>query len=161
MLEHPNYNLDSDAANALLNNVLDSCNIPPSSKTIEEVVLKRELERKPISILKYIAIVFLVLSVLAPLCFNKDPQFSVIEASKTVAVTSHTLYEDCFVMTLSGDADYGNINSRKNDGALIFPDKIDEASGLVIFPYNGEALNIYIPTKSGGCIQAVLNEIKK
>ena len=160
MSDHPNYNLDKETAADILNNILDTCNIPPSSESIETSVKKTALQRKKISACKYVAILFILLAVLTPLAFNRDPNFSIVTTSKTVAVTSHTLYENFFVMTLQGAADYGNIHAKKNDGAIIFPDNVDASTGLVVIPYNGEALNIYIPTVSGECIQAVLNETK-
>ncbi|MDO4187863.1 MAG: hypothetical protein Q4D29_02635 [Lachnospiraceae bacterium] len=153
-----NYNLDKSKANDMLNNILDSCNIPPSSENIETIMMKKKLERKPLVILLHIAVLFLILVVLSPLAFKEDPNFTVIKTSKTVVVADHVLYDDCFVLTLSGAADYKNIHAAKYDGALIYPDVIDETTGLVIFPYKGDALNIYIPTNSGECIQAVLNE---
>lgn len=159
-MSEPKYNLDNSTANELLNNVLDSCNIPPSPKSLDEVMFKRNLEKKPLAFAKYLAVLFLILVVISPLFFKRDPNFSVVTTSKHVAVSSHALYEDCFVMTLTGSADYDSIYARKNDGAYIFPDSIDNTSGLVIFPYNGDALNIYIPTKNGETIQAVLNETK-
>ena len=158
MANQNKYNLDKEVANDMLNNILDSCNIPPSSEDIETVMLKKDLERKPLSALLHLAAFFLLLTMLCPLAFKKDPNFSLVKSSKTVAVTDHILYDDCFVMTITGSADYKNIKAAKNDGALLFPDIIDESTGLIIFPYDGEALNIYIPTNSGECIQAVLNE---
>lgn len=151
---------NTETASEMLNNILDSCNIPPAAESLDKIMLKRSLEKKPLRILKVTAAFFLVIAVLTPLTFRQDPQFSVLTRSRNVAINSHNLYEDCFIMTLSGSADYKNIYARKNDGAIIFPDQIDRTSGLVIFPYNGEALNIFIPTTGGECIQAVLNESK-
>lgn len=157
-----NYNniADKETANELLNNIFESCNISPSSKSLDTVMKKRQAERRPLFIMKMVSAIFLVLTVLTPLAFRRDPSFDIVSSSKTVAVTSHSLYDDCFVMTLSGDADYSNIYAKKNDGAIIFPDKLETSSGLVIFPYNGNELNIYIPTASGECIQAILHEAK-
>lgn len=160
MSNNSKYTLDKDVANGLLNNVLDSCNIPPSSDSLNERMIKSSLERKPLGIFKFIAVVFVILAIISPLAFKADESFSLIKRSETVVVTSHILYDNCFILTLSGDADYTDITAKKNDGAIIFPDQIDETTGLVIFPYDGEALNIYIKAKNGGYIQAVLNEKK-
>lgn len=158
MLERENHNLDKETANDMLSNILDSCHIPPLSEDIESVMRKKNLERKNLAILLHVGILFLILVMLSPLAFKKDPSFTIEKTSKTVAVTDHVLYDDCFVLTLSGDADYKNIYAAKEDGAIIVPDLLDKTTGLIIFPYNGEPLNIYIPTNSGECIQAVLNE---
>lgn len=160
MADQTKVTLDKKAANNILNNVLESCNIPPSSESMDKIMKKRAIERTPLIVLKYIALVFLIVAAISPLFFRRDPDFKVVSASKTVVVSSHSLYDDCFIMVLTGAADYKNISAKKNDGAVIFPDTVDSSSGLVIFPYNGDALNIYIPTLSGECIQAVLNETK-
>lgn len=159
-MEQQNYNIDKNTANDLLNNVLDSCNIPPSSKSIEKIMLKRSIEVKPIIFFKYISIILLLFCICTPLLFRPDPTFSLVTKSKNVVVSSHNLYEGFFVMSLSGEADYKNIYAKKDDGAIIFPDTSDSSTGVVIFPYNGDSLNIYIPTMSGECIQAVLHEKK-
>lgn len=160
MSEQPNYNIDKNTANDLLSNVLQSCNIPSPSKSIDQIMLKRSLEVRPIIFLKFVSIILLIVCICAPLCFKPDPSFSLVTKSKNVIVASHNLYNECFVMSLSGEADYKNIYARKNDGAIIFPDTSDSSTGIVIFPYNGDSLNIYIPTMSGECIQAVLHEHK-
>lgn len=161
MSEQSNFNLNKDKTNQMLENILESCNIPPSSESLDSIMLKRSIEKKPLIALKIIAAIFLVVSVITPLAFRKDPNFSLLTNSRNVAVNTHNLYEDCFIMTLSGSADYSNIYAKKDDGAIIFPDEVDSASGLVIFPYNGEALNISIPTTSGECVQAILHETDK
>lgn len=158
MSENHNYSLDKNTANDMLSDILDSCNIPPSQDSLDDVMIKRQLEKKPLAILKYLAILFLLIAVVSPLFFKADPQFSIVKPAKNVVISSHSLYDDCFIMTLTGSADYNAIYSKKADGAIIYPDKIDPASGLVIFPYSGDMLNIYIPTINGECIQAVLNE---
>lgn len=153
-----NYNIDKDTANDLLNSVLDSCNIPQPSKPMDKMILKRNLNVKPFKILKYVSVLLLIFCICAPLFFKPDPSFSLIQSSNTVVVSSHSLYENCFIMTLSGDADYKNIYAKKEGGAIIFPDTSDSLTGVVVFPYNGDPLNIFIPTMSGECIQAVLHE---
>jgi len=160
MSEQPIHNLDKNKVNDLLENVLDSCDIPSSSKSLDSIMLKRKLESKPLLIFKYVSLAFLILAICTPLAFRPDPDFSIVSKSPTVAVTNHSLYESCFVMTLIGDADYKNIYAKKDDGTIILPDTADDENGVVIFPYNGDSLNIYIPTVNGTYIQAVLHEKK-
>lgn len=160
MSENPKLNLNRETASELLNNVLDNCDIPASTKSLDEMMLRSALARKPLRFAKFIAVIFVIIAVLSPLAFKSDPDFVLINSAKSVAVSSHILYDDCFILTLTGDADFTNINAKKNNGAIIYPDQIDESTGLVVFPYNGEELNIYIPSRSGGCIQAVLYEKK-
>lgn len=160
MQDKPNYTLDKATADNMLNNILDNCNISPSSEVASTEIKRRSRQRSNIRVCKILAALFLVITVLAPLAFKRDPKFTIITSSKTVAVSSHNLYDDCFIMTLSGDADFDNIHAKKNDGAIIFPSIVEKDTGIVIIPYNGEALNIYIPTKTGECIQALLNETK-
>lgn len=154
------YKLNSKEAEKLLYNVLDSCNIPQPSGSLEATIRKKALKKQTIAFCTFLAALFLILVIFSPLAFKRDSHFKIVQGSKEVSISSHTLYDDFFVMTLKGDVDYDNIYSRKNNGAYIFPDTVDSESGLVIFPYNGDALNIYIPSKGGECIQAVLNENK-
>jgi len=147
-------------ANNILNNVFDSCNVPPSAESFDDLVAKSRRKMRPIRIHRTIATIFLFFVILSPLFFRADSSFSLKSGLDTVAVSSHSLYENCFTMTLTGDADYDKIYAKKNDGAIIFPDTIDSAKGVVIFPYDGDPLNIYIPSINGGCIQAVLSENK-
>jgi len=152
--------LNQDKANEILNNVFDSCNIPPSSKSFEEIMAENYRKRIPLAVYKFIATLFMFAAVLVPFLFKPDPNFRLTAYDKNVVVTSHNLYDSCFIMTLTGSADYDNIYAKKNNGAIIFPEKADESAGLVIFPYDGDDLNIYIHTNNGGCIQAVLAEKK-
>jgi len=160
MSNNTKYTLDKETANGLLNNVLDSCNIPPSSDSLNERMLKSSLERKPIVFFKALAVFCMIVAIISPLAFKADETFSLVKKSNNVAISSHILYENCFILTLTGDVDYTDVKAKKNDGAIIFPDQIDETTGLVIFPYDGDALNIYIKARNGGYIQAVLNEKK-
>ena len=63
-------------------------------------------------------------------------------------------------MMISGDKlDYRNIYAMKDDGTAIFPSSIrfvNEQTEVTI-PYDGDALNIYIPDLDGNVMQAVLS----
>lgn len=146
-----------DNANLILNNVFDSCNVPKSSKPLNEFSAETRKKLRPLIFHRSIAILFLFIAILTPLFFKADPDFMLQTASRTVVVSSHSLYSDCFIMTLTGDADYDNIYAKKSDGAIIYPSRIERGIGVVIFPYDGSELNIYIPSIDGGSIQAVLS----
>ena len=149
-----------DNANLILNNIFDSCDMPKPSKSLNELSAETRRKIRPLIFHRVIAIIFLFIVVLTPLFFKADPNFMLSSASKTVVVTSHALYSDCFIMTLTGDADYDNIYATKNDGAIVYPERIDRGIGVVVFPYDGCEMNIFIPSTNGGCIQAVLSENK-
>jgi len=159
-MDQKNFDLDKNTADDILHNVLDTCRIQPSEESVDRLMLRRNIQKSTLSVFKFIAIIFLILAILCPLTFKRDPAFSLISSSKNVTITSHTLYDSCFIMILSGSVEYSGIHAKKDNGSLIYPDAYDVSTGSVIFPYDGDALNIYIPSTSGECIQAVLAEHK-
>ena len=61
---------------------------------------------------------------------------------------------------ISGDMlDYQNIYAQKDDGTAVYPSRIRFVgdSTEVTIPYDGDALNIYIPDLDGNVMQAVLS----
>ena len=52
---------------------------------------------------------------------------------------------------------YEAIYAKNNEGIVIFPTNIDEADGLVTFPYKNEELTIHITDKHDHTLDAVLS----
>ena len=52
--------------------------------------------------------------------------------------------------------DYLGIYCKKNDGSVVMPTRSD--SEIVIIPYDGEALNIFITCTDGRVVQALLSQ---
>ena len=91
MKKKSTYRLDKEKADEMLNNILDTCNLPPTSDTLETDMLIHSLQRRKIFVFKIIAIFFLIVAVISPLFFKADPSFMLINSSKTVVVASHML----------------------------------------------------------------------
>ena len=60
MKKKSNYRLDKEKADEMLNNILDTCNLPPTSDTLETDMLIHSLQRRKIFVFKIIAIFFLI-----------------------------------------------------------------------------------------------------
>ena len=154
-------NLDKNTANGILQNVFEECDITPNEVPFDKILLRSMAETKGVRFSKYFAVVILVLVIMAPLAFKQSDIFGLVEPARTVSIENHALYEHYFVLTLGGtNIDYDGIYAVKPDGAYIYPDSIDKKAGLVIFPYDGETLNIYITSGNGEVIHAILAENK-
>ena len=75
MKKKSNYRLDKEKADEMLNNILDTCNLPPTSDTLETDMLIHSLQRRKIFVFKIIAIFFLIATVISHLYFRTDPKF--------------------------------------------------------------------------------------
>lgn len=158
------YKLNKKQANEMLQNVFKTCDVEPSSDSFDKLILKDFAKTQYVLIARYIAIFFLVICAISPLCIKKDEYFVVMKNNThkmSVIIEDHELFEDHFTMTLFGDDIlYGNIYAYSNEN-LIFPTKVDIKNSTVTFPYDGNALDIHIPVKSGEELNAILSEKDK
>lgn len=153
--------LDRNTADDILQNVFEECNVAPNEVPFDKIVLRSTAETKGVRFIKYFALAILVLVIVSPLAFKQSDKFGLAQSAKSITIENHSLYEHYFVITLSGNKiDYNSIYAQKENGAYIYPDSIDTEAGLVIFPYDGDALNIYISSLDGEKIHAVLAENK-
>lgn len=154
------YSMDMNTANQTLQNVFAACNQQPNTIPFDKLVLKGLAQTTLVKFCKWSAAVFLLLVLLAPLTF-RNPDFIVSSKGfgQQIAIEDHQLYEDHFIMRLSGEnVDYDNIYAKKPDGTVVFPSSADPSERSVVIPYDGSSLNIYIPDNSGNVLQALLSE---
>lgn len=155
------HSLDQNTANGILQNVFEECNVTPNEVPFDKIMLRSIAETKGVRFFKYFAVAILILVIASPLAFKQSNNFGLVNSARSVSIENHALYEHYFILTLSGTAiDYNAIYAKKADGAYIYPDSIDKKAGLVIFPYDGDSLNIYITSLNGEVIHAVLAENK-
>lgn len=154
------YSMDMDTANQTLQNVFAACNQQPNTIPFDKLVLKGLAQTTLVKGCKWSAAGFLLLVLLAPLAFrNTDFTVSSRGFGQQIAIEDHQLYENYFIMRLSGEnVDYDNIYAKKTDGTVVFPSSVDPAERSVVIPYDGSSLNIYIPDSSGNVLQAILSE---
>lgn len=161
------YSMDKQTANAILQNVFAAGEQSPNTIPFDKLVLRGMAQTTLVTSCMWIAIVMLVFILVCPFAFRSN-ELSVAHSAafKSVQIVEHQLYTDEFVMILEGkDIDYQSIYSQKNDGMIIYPSHIRFVDGSqgstnieVTIPYDGDALNIYIPDINGEVLQAVLSQ---
>ena len=160
-MKHMKYSMDMQTANDILQNVFLAGEQAPNTIPFDKLVLRGKARTTLISVALWISTVMLVLILLSPLAFRSSFKVEDHGVGNSVRITSHQLYTDVFVLLIAGDhVDYDAIYALKNDGTPVYPTHIrfvnDEIE--VTLPYDGSALNIYIPDDNGNTLQAVLSE---
>ncbi len=152
------YSVDIESANTTLQNILQECDKEPNSIPFDKLVYSNTLHTAYAKTCRIVSLLLLMFICISPLFF-RNPGFSVKNSGflEKIIVIDHQLYDDRFVLYLSGtNINYNDIYARKNDGTFVFPMSMDEDMGEVVFPFENSSLNIYIPDISGNMLQAVL-----
>ena len=150
-------------ADETLQSIFDACDVSHNTIPFDKVILKSKVETKIIHGFIHLAVFFLFLAIICPLFFKQDSNFKIMNSTpgQPVVIIDHQLYENSFAMSLTGNGiKYDEVNGIKENGAIVFPKTIDEAKGIVVIPYDGDALSINIPTIDGYVLHAILNERK-
>lgn len=157
------YSMNYDEAQDTLQSIFDACDVSHNTVPFDKIMLKSRIEVRPISHVKHIAILFLILVIISPLTFKKNKDFTVLNNGfrQPLIVSDHQLFDYSFSMTVKGSGIiYSEIKAIKDNGAIIFPESIDEETGVIVFPYDGDALSICVPNIDGYKLRAVLSERK-
>ena len=152
------YTMELKSANDTLQNILKECNKEPNTIPFDRLVFTNTVNVAFAKTGRIASLCLLVLIMLSPLTFG-NRGFSVKNSGiiEKIIVTDHQLYSDHFVIYLKGNSIvYDDIYARKNDGNFVFPISADPETGEVVFPYEGQSLNIYIPDINGKVLQAIL-----
>lgn len=163
MADVKKYTMDMTEANNTLQNIFDACDVSHNTVPFDKIVIKQKESTRYIKYARILAIVFLILVVMSPLCFKNDSGLTIDYKSDihTITVIEHQLYNNSFVMRLNGkNIDYNNIFAIKSDGAIVYPTSVDETTGSITLPYDGSALSITITDFDGHTLNAVLAERK-
>lgn len=155
------YKMNRQEADRMLKNVFEASDIKPNKSSFDVILLRTIASTTLVRTCKWIAIAMLVLVIGSPLAFKTHNTFSVSDMNSTsqVTVVNHRLDGDRFEMTLSGEnIDYTGIYCKKNDGSIVFPILSSEKEHIVIIPFDGDSLNIYITCKDGKVVQALLSK---
>lgn len=156
------YKLNRKEADQMLKNIFEANSVKPNRSSFDSILFKTIASTTLVKSCKWMAAALLVLVILAPLSFrNQNNNFSVedMSASSQVTVVNHQLLDNAFEMILSGqNIDYTGIYCKKLDGTIVIPNKLDESQGLVVIPFDGDSLNIYITCKDGRVVQALLSK---
>ena len=160
MFHNKIYKVDRKAADKMLQNVFASTETKPNSTSFNMILLRTMANTTMIKACRIIATIMLVLVLISPIAFadgrNVNNKISI--PTDRVTVLQHHLYEDRFEMILAGDSiDYTGIYCKKLDGSVVIPTKSSEDEHLVVIPFDGDSLNIYITCSDGKVIQALLS----
>ena len=156
------YTMDLTTANNILQNVFIAGEQKPNTIPFDKIVLRSKAQTTMVTSCMWIGIVMLLLTLLSPLAFHsQELKVTDFSANEHVQIASHQLYTSEFVMMVTGDkVDYQNIYATKNDGTVVFPSRIRFVNDAieVTIPYDGNALNLFIPDFDGNILQAILSE---
>lgn len=151
--------MDIETANQTLQNVFAACNHKPNSIPFETIVSQRKANTGYVTICMWICIVFLIATLLSPLCFYQT-SFHVsdlLSISEFITIEEHSFADDCFTIKLKGDnIDYDKISIMDEGGTVILPDEIIPEEQMIRIYQPTGTLNIYIPDKDGHTLLAVL-----
>ncbi len=159
MIGRKRYSMDLKSADATLQNVLKECNKEPNTVPFDRLVHMNTVNVAFAKICRIASLCLLVLISVSPLAFI-DTGFSVKNTGimEKIIVADHELYSDHFVIYLNGDnIKYDEIFAVKSDGDYVFPSSMNRETGEVVFPFEGQTLNIYIPDSNGKVLQAILS----
>ena len=155
------YKMNRKEADQMLKNVFEASDVKPSTVSFDTIILRTIASTTLVKSCMWIAVAMLVLVVAAPIAFHSPSNFSVndMSVSSQVTVLNHQLYDDRFEMVLSGtNIDYAGIYCKKLDGTVVIPKLSDENEHLVVIPFDGDSLNIYITCADGRVVQALLSK---
>lgn len=156
------YNMDINTANDILQNVFAAKQQAPNTTPFDKIVLKSKARTSLVTSCMWVGIIMLCLTILSPLAFRStDFKVTDFTEAQNLQIVEHQLFTEEFVMIVSGSKlDYQSVYASKNDGTVIFPSRIRFINGNaeITIPYDGEALNLFIPDTDGNVMQAILSE---
>lgn len=156
------YNMDINTANDILQNVFAAKQQAPNTTPFDKIVLKSKARTSLVTSCMWVGIIMLCLTILSPLAFRStDFKVTDFTEAQNLQIIEHQLFTEEFVMIVSGSKlDYQSVYASKNDGSVIFPSRIRFINGNaeITIPYDGEALNLFIPDTDGNVMQAILSE---
>ena len=156
------YNMDVDTANNILQNVFAAKEQSPNTIPFDKIILKSKARTTMVTSCMWVGIIMLCLVILSPLAFrSQDLKVTDYTKAKNLQIIEHQLFTEEFVMIVSGSKlDYQKVYAKKNDGTVVYPSKIRFINGNaeITIPYDGDALNLFIPDTDGNIMQAILSE---
>lgn len=155
---------DFQMADDTLRNVFASCNIKIQTESVQKLYQKQQREMRTFRMLMILSVVCLVSLLLLPILFptshvriSEDPQ-----SDASISVVQHHLENDIFYITMSGDEiDYEHIEIIDPAGNSVPMISVDPKSKTLVFPFEGDELNIIIPDKDGKELHLLLSPKEK
>lgn len=142
-------------ADVTLQKVFEACSMKPNTLPIEELIQRSRENTAKFLLCMWISVIMLVFTFFMPLFFR--PSASASPAETDIVVSSSEIKDGDFVLHLSGFMiDYTSIYAIDENGEKIYPISYDAKAGEVVFHYNNESWNIYIPDLNGSQLHLLL-----
>jgi hypothetical protein len=158
--ERKKYEINTDRANDILQNVFAAGSLPPNTVPFDKLVLRGKLNTRLFDLPLFFAGLLLVLTFVCPLCIvplaeRLDPAYSTGYAR----LVEDYVEEDCLYLKVEGRRIlYGEAYLETADGQTCHVLSYDRASGILCFPYISDSeTNIYIPVKDGAPLHLLLS----
>lgn len=156
------YSMDMETANQTLQNVFAACEAPPNTVPFDKLVLRQRAHTRAFFYAKWICFLFLILTLASPLIFQEYPShLRTTKKASVIHVEEHYILEDTFHIVLSGpDLNLKDSYITTADGTVYPPDRFDNATGEIVFPYPGGEINIFISQGENEYLQIILTPKK-
>jgi hypothetical protein len=152
--------VDMPDADKTLQNILKSCNMAPNTLPVEELVSRARENTSKYLLCMFISIGMLIATFFLPLVF-KPAAMSASSQQLDITVDSSKMDGGDFVLNISGFMiDYTSIYAMNEEGTRIYPVSYDVSTGRVVFRYDGESWNIFIPDLNGNQLHLLLTPDK-
>lgn len=149
------YQMDQNAADAALQNILAACDKKPNTIPFEKLAQRRSSNTILYSIMLAATGVLLFLTMLLP--FYIKPLLAFTTPAKAELVHDY-VEDDILYLELTGDGilydrAYMETTDGRNEAVLSY----DKATGMIAFPYHADTeSNVYIPLKNGEKLQFLI-----
>ncbi len=144
---------DFQVADDTLQNVFSSCNIKIQTESVQKLREKQMKEARTFRFLMITVIVVMVLILALPIVFPTSHVTLSTQSTYASALTvrQHHLENDIFYLTLAGDQiDYDSIEIIDAKGDPVPMISVDSDTQTIVFPFDGDELNIIVPVTNGG-----------
>lgn len=164
MAKKNKYNMNSEAAGLLLQNVLSACDKPESSVSVQEVVREKERKKDKLRGLTILCIVMLMLTFCVPLLFEHPPIYvqQKIYSSEFKLESNYVLNGNVFLTFQGQEVDPQNARLVTRNGMIFTPTSVDPDANSLSFPFDESFgnCNITVDSKDGSRVQVVISPKK-
>lgn len=159
LFKRQKYQMDLSSANETLQSVFAACKQEPNTIPFDKLILRQRARTKPFTIGKYLSILFVILLFIVPFVFphSKTSISTEPNSLSELSIVNHYTDDDSFTLILSGEKiDFDSCYAVDINNVHYEPVSYNKKENKIVFPYYGEALNIYIYDVNAHSIQVIL-----
>lgn len=153
------YQMDMDAANAALQNILAACDKAPNTIPFDKLVLRQKANTKVYNTLLIITAIILLITFLSPLTIVPIATYTEkLLAPEPATLVNDYVQDNILYLEFSGDNIlYEDCYMETSAGEQFSPSSYDSGQGLICFPFDSsQEVNIYIPVKDNATLHFLL-----